>query len=755
MVSGTLAQQWQRQSAYPTARNLTGVSFVTPLLGFASGDSETLLRTRDGGITWQNISPVPPNSDPLYNVFFRDSLNGWALGNNIAWRTADGGDSWSQISSVPAGSWRAIDFVSASTAFMGGSGALIRSTDGGITWQVRTGYPDCPIVFGMDFWDANLGLVGGTRISPNDDGIYKTIDGGATWSQVFPQSANDVMWLSSTSAIAIVGTNIYRSFDSGNTWMLYGSGITTGLDKFARIDANTIAGVSLGGDIWRSSNSGQTWTQVLDGPGALPASWRISFSDSLHGKMVGQSGFIYKSDDGGFTWTQINNGVGVQLYEMSMFDSQRALAAGQNGYIFRTTNAGAHWDVLKVEVTGQVFGRDESLKAVCTVGSNFAVVAGPGGTVFKSLDGGISWQNIGFPQFNNDYLIEDVKFTSPSDGWVTGTDYTFGIVPRTYHTTNGGMSWVEGGPSGACIEFSDSQHGWISAGGYVNRTIDGGQTWQSVGLPTYFTSPQIDEIKFLDANTGWAVGWFGLVAKTTNGGVTWAYQNLPQNMSFFAIAAVSPQELYISGRNDSYDAILFHTTNGGTTWQQVASPATDWFVGMAAQPDGNVWGVGTDGLVSHLSRLNPSLSGTVTLQDFTGSVAGRQVVVEIRNVGSTTAIDTQTVTLSATGAFALTSTVAPGTYDITVKGSHWLRRKASSITVTSSGATGLTFSLINGDVNGDNVVSLGDLGALRLAFSSSAGDPTWNANADLNGDGAVSLGDLGILRSRFGQAGEN
>lgn len=159
---------------------------------------------------------------------------------------------------------------------------------------------------------------------------------------------------------------------------------------------------------------------------------------------------------------------------------------------------------------------------------------------------------------------------------------------------------------------------------------------------------------------------------------------------------------------------------------------------------------------NHYFLLTPlrTISGTVALQNFSASTAGMSVTIEIRQPGSTTPLDTEIVPLDANGNFSTSTSVAPGTYDIAVKTSHWLRQRLANQTITTAGAIGLSYSLVNGDVNGDNVVSLGDLGQLRTAFASSSGDPNWNVNADLNGDGAVSLGDLAILRTHFSQQGD-
>ena len=96
---------------------------------------------------------------------------------------------------------------------MGSNGATARTTDSGATWTLMSGFPDCPVIYGMDFRDAQVGLAGGERVSGNDPGpgIFKTTDAGVTWVRKFSQSANDVLWLNGTTAIATIGVSIYRS----------------------------------------------------------------------------------------------------------------------------------------------------------------------------------------------------------------------------------------------------------------------------------------------------------------------------------------------------------------------------------------------------------------------------------------------------------------------------------------------------------------------------------------------------------------
>jgi len=150
-----------------------------------------------------------------------------------------------------------------------------------------------------------------------------------------------------------------------------------------------------------------------------------------------------------------------------------------------------------------------------------------------------------------------------------------------------------------------------------------------------------------------------------------------------------------------------------------------------------------------------TISGTITLNELTVSPAGRQVEVNVRNVGSTTSLLSQMVTLDASGnySFVPSSALPAGNYDITFQGSHWLRKLKGNVAITA-GSNSVSASLLNGDVNGDNSVDLLDYFALSDAYGSSLGDPTFDAGADLNGDDSVDLLDYFILSDNYGLVGD-
>jgi photosystem II stability/assembly factor-like uncharacterized protein len=589
---------WIRQSAIPTDRNPMAVFAFSPTRAIVVGDDRLILETSSAGASWITRNLESTDSDPHYAVTFPTANVGIITHNNGAKRTTDGGATWNPVANFPAGSWYHLDFLDASVGFVGGNGGFAATADGGATWQLRSGYPNCPVIFGMDFRDGSVGLVGGVMADSGENGIFKTTDGGRTWSKKTPTSANDVIWMTSTRAIADEGTTIRHSLDSGETWQTIAFGVTTGLFSMARAgNSNVLLGVSGKGDVWRSPDGGFTWIQTLDGPGAFPDSWEIHFADEQHGWVVGTGGFLYYTADGGVTWQQKNSGCNAQVLDIHMLNSNYGLAVAQDGYVFRTTNGGQFWEVQKLEVTGQVFGRDEGLRAVDIVNEQFAAAAGPGGTVFKTTNGGQTWTSIGFPNLSGLLYIYDVDFIDANVGYVYGVDQDLGHTRTLFKTTDGGESWQwvslgeRGG--GTTIQFVDAQHGWLTAdNNFGLRTIDGGATWIEFNMPTYFVGPEVSKVRFLDANQGWVVGWDGYVAKTLNGGSSWNLINIGSTQDhLFDVVPVSGSEIWLCGREDwSFAGVIYRSTNGGQSWTRQV--VTNWFYypyRIAALPTGEAW----------------------------------------------------------------------------------------------------------------------------------------------------------------------
>ncbi|MCS6829736.1 MAG: carboxypeptidase-like regulatory domain-containing protein [Armatimonadota bacterium] len=145
------------------------------------------------------------------------------------------------------------------------------------------------------------------------------------------------------------------------------------------------------------------------------------------------------------------------------------------------------------------------------------------------------------------------------------------------------------------------------------------------------------------------------------------------------------------------------------------------------------------------------ISGVIELRDYEGDVTQVPVSVQLRQNGMP--VRTETVYIDAAGNYTITD-VEPGVYDLAFKASHWLRVVVRGVEVTSADITGIDASLTNGDIDGDNEVTLFDFGALVAAFGSVPGGSNWNPDADLDGDLDVTLFDFGVLVRNFGAIGD-
>ncbi|GBC92431.1 Ycf48-like protein [bacterium HR15] len=624
------------QHAPTFVEDLYGVAFPTPSHGFVCGTRLLLMETFDGGQTWRfrsGVGVLTPSVDPFYAVHFYDTQNGWVIGNNnYAFRTTDGGLTWSRMLSVPAGSWSHIDFLSPTTGFIGANGGCAFTSDGGQTWQLRSGYPTCPVMYGMDFRDVNVGLVAGDQISGGGTGIYRTADGGRTWSKRLSGTFNDVIFLDSNTALAAHSDgSIYRSTDAGNSWVQIAPARTNGLGDLARVDNTTVVGVSVLGDIWRSADGGFNWTRVLEARGTLPGIWNAYFRDPQHGWVVGPKGTLLASDDGGHTWRFVSNGVADNITDIKMVSSTFGYAVTRNAYVLRTTDGGRRWDVRHLQVTGNTFGHPEGLLAIDVVDDQFAVAAGIGGIVFKTEDGGATWQPIGYPTLPGSFDINDVRFTSRQTGWVVGVDNDLGHYRNIYRTTDGGQTWqlvvpVQAAVSYHAVDFVGNS-GWIvGPRSYLLRTTDGGQTWQQVNLPYgNVTNLQFVDVGFATEQVGWMIGTLGYVLRTTNGGQSWQLQNLGTDEDIAALYVVSENEAWIAGALGS----VFHTTNGGQTWvrENTGYPSSLGLSALHGTPDGHLVGGGYQGflIVRHQGALGRASSFSVPFgRIFSGNLSGIQ-----------------------------------------------------------------------------------------------------------------------------------
>ncbi len=194
--------------SYTEDLDLTHVFFVNADVGWVSGKGGTILRTMDGGNTWEAQLGGDPEdrAAPVRMLHFLDERRGWAIqGEGVTpyktLHTRDG-ESWEEIGTAPHGA-DDIVFTSPETGFLAGNPSMsvtgnnimYRTSDGGRTWKpVWT----CAAKLAMGGLTQNFGCVIGQIRFPAPAVGYavarrgctgcggpslmaKTTDGGATW----------------------------------------------------------------------------------------------------------------------------------------------------------------------------------------------------------------------------------------------------------------------------------------------------------------------------------------------------------------------------------------------------------------------------------------------------------------------------------------------------------------------------------------------------------------------------------------------
>jgi photosystem II stability/assembly factor-like uncharacterized protein len=270
------AQTWFQVTSN-TTKNLWGVSFVNQNLGFVCGNSGTILKTSDGGINW-----VPQNSGTNYQLsglqFIDDNIGycaSYSDNGGILLKTVNGGASWNNISlnltnSNSGGFW----FFSADTGILalgdnafshskilktnnggaswdtvynGGNGwisfihfpnrnngyatvsgsQILKTTNGGNNWDLLSNIGGNLWMSGVYFFNKDTGFVGGGDFNTGGGSIFKTTDGGITWQTQTNDYGTSVMLYTTFKTGYAIGSNvnwnekkIIKTIDGGTTWAI-------------------------------------------------------------------------------------------------------------------------------------------------------------------------------------------------------------------------------------------------------------------------------------------------------------------------------------------------------------------------------------------------------------------------------------------------------------------------------------------------------------------------------------------------------
>ncbi len=466
------------------------------------------------------------------------------------------------------------------------AGGVWKTTDGGATWKpIFDKEPIASIgALAVAPSDPNVIYVGTGEASPRGDmsygdGVYKSVDGGATWTHVGLRDTRQI------GAVIVNPTNpnivfvaalghawgpnpergIFRSTDGGRTWqkVLYVDGKTGGIDvTFAPSNPHILFAAMWqvirkpwgfvsggpGSGLYKSSDGGATWKR-LSGHG-LPQGvlGRIGVSvagtdpDRVYALIEAKHGGLFRSDDGGATWTRVSND---HRFRQRAWYFTRVLADPQDPNTVYVLNT----------------------------------------SLYRSTDGGKTFKNIHAPHGDNHGIWidprNDHRIIESSDGGATisvddGKTWTTEDNQPTaqfYHvaTDNRFHFYVYGAQqdNSTVAIASSTDHGIIGRGDWYHA--GGGES--GFVLP----DPRDPNIIYADAYDGYLTrlnlrtGQEQDISAWPDNPMGHAARHLKYRFQWTAPIAFSPQDpstLYMGAQ------VLLKTTDGGMSWTAISPDLT-------------------------------------------------------------------------------------------------------------------------------------------------------------------------------------
>ncbi|MDI1322004.1 MAG: fibronectin type III domain-containing protein [Algoriphagus sp.] len=521
-------------------------------------------------------------------------------------------------------------------------GGIWKSTQGGNQWIPLADQTNAL----MNVWsvavhptDPDYVLVG------NGGSIYKSIDGGLSWTQrgsgmgtvrkiLFDPTNPQILYAASSNGIS-------KSIDGGNTWVRK---ITSATEDIEFMPGNTTVLYASGSDVFRSSSSGESWTQLTSSNGITtsgrtlisvsPSNPQVVYAVQASGSLFGR---MYRSDDGGnsFITTVIGasssgtnyfgyetNGTGTTgqaSYDMAMtVNPLNANEVHIAGIIcWKSTNGGTSFVAETAWSLPNSLGYNHADVHVLEWVGN-SIYSGSDGGIYKSADNGDNWtelsSGLGIRQF---YKIATSK-TNPDLVMGGAQDNGTSIFKST-----GWIDWLGADGMDCIVSPLDANLIWgTSQYGSLYRTSNGGSSYSSITEPA--TGAWVTPLAIESGTNTIYAGWNG-VYRSSDLGVSWTKlsgSTISTNLNVLAVAPSNPQYIYAAA-----GTTIYVTKDGGTNW--LTYPLSWTVSSFAIHPTNpeKVW-IST---TNTTNRVLLSSDAGATISNVSGnlpSIAARSVIID-------------------------------------------------------------------------------------------------------------------------------
>lgn len=226
-------------------------------------------------------------------------------------------------------------------------------------------------------------------------GFHISIDSGQTWIAPFTFPLGDfIQSIFYSDGYLFLGGSIgnYRSSDGGYSW----SQMPTLVDEtftYLKFGETIFAG-TFGGGVYKSNDTGNTWISCNNG---LFNGYIHALTNDQNSLYAASSIGLFKSTNNGQSWLDVTISIGSPTFNAVTFDGSNIIAGGPYCGIYRSADGGATWN------SGNSGLSSTDIRSLYTVGETIFLGGGDG--VMYSIDHGTSWvdYNLGF---NNTYYVE-------------------------------------------------------------------------------------------------------------------------------------------------------------------------------------------------------------------------------------------------------------------------------------------------------------------------------------------------------------